>query len=273
MPGPADVERIEGDELRCLDPDASLRMKERIDSAAGQGDTLGGVVEVLAYGVPPGLGSHAHWDRRLDGLLAQAVMSIQSCKGVEVGDGSSMASAPGSSLLDLIAYEEGAGFHRLANHAGGIEGGISNGEAIVVRAAFKPIPTLGRPAPTVDISLPGERGSGGGALGRLRGTRRRGGGREHGGVDPGVRAAGKDGRRPHGRGGAALPGIPGRSQVVLSVGHIILIGFMGAGKTSGGRGPERAPGAHLDRHRCQGGGAFGHARGRHLPPGGRGVLP
>ncbi len=150
-PGPADRERVDADGLRCLDPAASARMKERIDEAAGQGDTLGGEVEVLAYGVPPGLGSHAHWDRRLDGLLAQAVMSVQSCKGVEVGDGFALAAAPGSSVLDLIAHGGQRGYHRLANHAGGIEGGISNGETVVLRAAFKPIPTLGRPAPTVDV--------------------------------------------------------------------------------------------------------------------------
>jgi chorismate synthase len=151
-PGPSDRDLVDSDDLRCLDAEASSRMKERIDSAAGDGDTLGGVVEVLAYGVPPGLGSHAHWDRRLDGLLAQAVMSIQSCKGVEVGEGFSLAAARGSSVLDLVARGGDRGYHRLANHAGGIEGGISNGEAVVLRAAFKPIPTLGRPAPTVDIA-------------------------------------------------------------------------------------------------------------------------
>lgn len=155
-PGLADVERIEADELRCLDGSASLEMKRRIDEAARAGDTMGGLVEVIADSVPAGLGSHAHWDRRLDGLLAQAVMSIQSVKGVEVGDGFALASLPGSKALDLIAYDEGRGYYRLADHAGGIEGGISNGEAIRVRAAIKPIPTLGRPAPTIDIETRAE---------------------------------------------------------------------------------------------------------------------
>jgi chorismate synthase len=150
-PGLEDMERIEGDELRCFDRSASLRMKQRIDEAARAGDTLGGIVEVIAYGVPAGLGSHAHWDRRLDGILSQAVMSIQSVKGVEIGDGFSLASLPGSKALDLIAHDEERGYYRLADHAGGIEGGISNGEMIRVRAAIKPIPTLGRPAPTIDI--------------------------------------------------------------------------------------------------------------------------
>lgn len=151
-PGLAELAALEGDEIRCLDERAAEEMKRSIDRAAEAGDTLGGVVEVLAYGVPPGLGSHVHWDRRLDGLLGQAVMSIQSVKGVGIGDGFSLAGSAGSSSLDLIAYRAGEGFYRTGNHGGGIEGGMSNGETVRIRAAMKPIPTLGKPAPSIDIS-------------------------------------------------------------------------------------------------------------------------
>jgi chorismate synthase len=152
LPLPSEREAIDGSPLRCLDGEATLRMVSLIEKARERGDTLGGVFEVLAYGVPPGLGSHVHWDRRLDGLLAQAVMSIQAVKGVEIGEGYRLAASWGSEAVDLIDYQEGRGFYRTSNRAGGIEGGISNGEVIRVRAAMKPIPTLGRPAPTVDIA-------------------------------------------------------------------------------------------------------------------------
>ncbi len=150
-PGLEDLAKAEENDLRCLDESASREMIKSIDQAAEAGDTLGGVFEVLAFSVPPGLGSHVHWDRRLDGLMGQALLSIQSVKEVGIGDGLTLALSPGSSSLDLIAYTRGEGFHRLENHGGGIEGGVSNGETIRVRAAMKPIPTLGKPAPTVDI--------------------------------------------------------------------------------------------------------------------------
>jgi chorismate synthase len=125
-------------------------MIKRIDEAKAAGDTLGGVVEVVVLGAPVGLGSYVHWDRRLDGRLAQAVMSIQAFKGVEIGLGFAAARLPGSQVHDEIGYEKG-GFLRRSNRAGGLEGGMTNGEAIVIRGAMKPIPTLYQPLQTVDL--------------------------------------------------------------------------------------------------------------------------
>jgi chorismate synthase len=146
-----DMLGADGNELRCLDPDASRRMVEAVDAAREEGDSLGGVFEVVAFGLPAGLGSHVHWDRRLDARLAAAIMSIQAVKGVEFGDGFEMARKKGSQAFDAIRYEEGRGFFRLSNHAGGLEGGMSNGEPLVVRAAMKPIPTTATPPDTVDL--------------------------------------------------------------------------------------------------------------------------
>ncbi len=150
-PLPEDLGAIDRNPMRCLDPEAAAKMMNLVEEARGAGDTLGGKVEVLAYGVPPGLGSHVHWDRRLDGLLAQALMSIQAVKGVECGEGFRLASLRGSASVDLIDYQEGRGFYRRSNLAGGIEGGMSNGETICLRIAMKPIPTMRKPATTVDI--------------------------------------------------------------------------------------------------------------------------
>ncbi len=150
-PLPEDLKTIDQDPMRCLDMEASAKMLNLVEEARAAGDTLGGKVEVLAYGVPPGLGSHVHWDRRLDGLLAQALMSIQAVKGVEIGEGFRMASVRGSLSVDLIDYQEERGFYRHSNLAGGIEGGMSNGEVIWLRVAMKPIPTMRKPATTVDI--------------------------------------------------------------------------------------------------------------------------
>ncbi|MDA8335323.1 MAG: chorismate synthase [Peptococcaceae bacterium] len=136
--------------VSCTDPAAGGAMIAAIDQAREAGDTLGGVVEIAVTGVPPGLGSHVHWDRRLDGRLAGALMSIQGIKGVEVGAGFAAAGAPGSAVHDEIVY--GSGFTRPTNRAGGIEGGISNGQVLLVRAAMKPIPTLGRPLASVDLA-------------------------------------------------------------------------------------------------------------------------
>lgn len=146
------LERADEDPMRCLDVKASLRMREKVDAARERGDSLGGVFEVLAFGVPPGLGSHVHWDRRLDGRLASAVMSIQAVKGVEVGDGFALAGMRGSDAVDAVVHTGGAGFSRASNRAGGIEGGISNGETLVLRAAMKPIPTMRRAVETVDLA-------------------------------------------------------------------------------------------------------------------------
>jgi chorismate synthase len=140
--------------VRCLDPEAEGRMIDAIDAAKGAGDTLGGVVEVVARGVPAGLGSHVSWDRKLDGRLAGALMSIQAIKGVEVGLGFEAAARPGSRVHDAIVLDgsgRGGGYGRVGNNAGGLEGGISTGQPIVLRAAMKPISTLMQPLRTVDL--------------------------------------------------------------------------------------------------------------------------
>jgi chorismate synthase len=149
-PGPQDAAAIDADPVRCLDVAASAAMQAEVDAARGEGDTLGGVVEVLAFGLPPGLGSHVHWDRRLDGRLAGALMSIQAIKGVEVGDGFATAARRGSAAHDEI---EGTsdGVRRVTNRAGGIEGGMSTGEPIRLRVAMKPISTVPRALGTVDV--------------------------------------------------------------------------------------------------------------------------
>jgi len=144
--------RAEASAVMCPDPIASQHMMEAVDRARDTGDTLGGVFEVRAYGVPCGLGSHVHWDRKLDGRLARAVMSIQAVKGVEIGDGFSAAARPGSAVGDEIFCSPERGLYRKTNHAGGIEGGVTNGQPVVVRAAMKPIPTLRRPLASVDLA-------------------------------------------------------------------------------------------------------------------------
>jgi chorismate synthase len=150
VPGPDDLAAIDADPVRCLDLGASAAMQAEVDAARMDGDTLGGVVEVVVYGLPPGLGSHVHWDRRLDGRLAGALMSIQAIKGVEVGDGFETAARRGSAAHDEI--EGGAdGIRRRTNRAGGIEGGMSTGEPIRLRAAMKPISTVPRALATVDV--------------------------------------------------------------------------------------------------------------------------
>jgi chorismate synthase len=144
-------ERRASSELACLDPEAEPRMKEAIHAGSHAGDTLGGCFEVIALGVPPGLGSHVHYDRKLDGRLAGALMSIQAIKGVEIGLGFEAAKRRGSAVHDPIGFDEARGFTRATNHAGGIEGGISNGMPIVCRAAMKPIATLRKALASVDV--------------------------------------------------------------------------------------------------------------------------
>jgi chorismate synthase len=151
LPGPQDAARVDADPVRCADPEASAAMVAEIDAARKDGDTLGGVVEVAVYGVPPGLGSFTHWDRRLDARLAGALMSIQAIKGVEVGDGFTTARRRGSAAHDEIETGPG-GVRRRTNRAGGIEGGMSSGEVLRVRAAMKPISTVPRALDTVDVS-------------------------------------------------------------------------------------------------------------------------
>jgi chorismate synthase len=143
--------RAEASELRCADPEAEKRMVRKIDEARAAGDTLGGVFELIVTGAPVGLGSHVHWDRKLNAKLAAALMSIQAIKGVEVGAGFGVANKPGSQVHDEILWSRKEGFYRKTNMAGGIEGGMSNGEAIVLRAAMKPIPTLYKPLRSVDM--------------------------------------------------------------------------------------------------------------------------
>jgi chorismate synthase len=141
--------------LNCADPELEQHMKAEVDAALKTGDSVGGVFEVVARGVPPGLGTYAQWDERLDGLLAGAVMSLQAVKAVEIGAGIMAASSPGSTVHDEIGYQRSSGFSgfvRSKNHAGGIEGGISNGEEIRVKGYLKPISTLRRPLQSVDFS-------------------------------------------------------------------------------------------------------------------------
>lgn len=152
---PVDWQQVEGSPVRCADARAEKAMMTSIDMAKGEGETLGGVFEVIASGVPVGLGSHVQWYRRLDGRIAQAVMSINAVKGVEVGTGFAVANMKGSQAHDIIEpARQGTAlpWRRVSNRAGGIEGGMSNGEPIVVRAAVKPIATLGKPLPSVDLS-------------------------------------------------------------------------------------------------------------------------
>jgi chorismate synthase len=150
LPGPGDLAAVDADPVRCLDQAASAAMVAEIDAARKDGDTLGGVVEVVAHGLPPGLGSHVHWDRRLDGRLAGAMMSIQAIKGVEIGDGFTTAARRGSQAHDEIEPGQG-GVRRLTNRAGGIEGGMSTGDPIRVRVAMKPISTVPRALATIDV--------------------------------------------------------------------------------------------------------------------------
>lgn len=152
-PTPAELDRVDESQVRCFDADAEAAMVAEIKAAAKDGDSLGGIVELLAYGVPVGLGSHVHWDRKLDGLLAQALLSIQAVKGVEIGDGFEMAGRRGSEAHDPITWDvEGGTYRRVTTRAGGVEGGMSTGELIVARVAMKPLATLNRPVlKTVDV--------------------------------------------------------------------------------------------------------------------------
>jgi len=144
--------RIDVSSLCCADPVAETMMRQRIAAAKATGDTLGGIFEVIVENVPLGLGDFDQWDRKIDGILAQALMSIQGIKGVEVGKGFMLAEMPGSAVHDALYYHAARGYYRQSNSAGGIEGGMTNGERIILRAAMKPIPTLYRPLPTVDIA-------------------------------------------------------------------------------------------------------------------------
>lgn len=151
LPTAEDTAALDADPIRCFDPETSGAMVEEIEDCQKSGDTLGGVVEVVAYGVPVGLGSHVHWDRRLDARLAAALMGIQAIKGVEIGDGFATASRRGSVAHDEIEYSDG-GVARRTNRAGGLEGGMTNSEPLRVRAAMKPISTVPRALDTIDTA-------------------------------------------------------------------------------------------------------------------------
>jgi chorismate synthase len=151
LPLPGDVDRLDADPLRCFDAETSALMVAEVDGAHKDGDTLGGVVEVLAYGVPPGLGSYVHWDRRLDAQLAAALMGIQAIKGVEVGDGFVTTTRRGSAAHDELHLSDGR-IARASDRAGGTEGGMSTGTVLRVRAGMKPIATVPHALPTVDVA-------------------------------------------------------------------------------------------------------------------------
>ena len=151
LPGPGDLAAVDADPVRCFDPATSAAMIEEVQRAQKDGDTLGGVVEVVVWGLPPGLGSHVHWDRRLDARLAGALMGIQAIKGVEVGDGFGLARSRGSAAHDEIVPGEG-GIVRATHRSGGTEGGMTTGEVLRVRAAMKPIATVPRALRTVDTA-------------------------------------------------------------------------------------------------------------------------
>jgi chorismate synthase len=152
LPGPDDVDALDADPVRCHDAATSALMVAEIDDCRRAGDTLGGVVEVVAWGLPPGLGSHVHWDRRLDSRLAGALMGVQAIKGVEVGDGFRTAARRGSAAHDEIERDADGAIRRRSGRAGGVEGGMTTGDVLRVRAAMKPISTVPRALDTVDVA-------------------------------------------------------------------------------------------------------------------------
>ncbi|MCJ0920719.1 chorismate synthase [Mammaliicoccus sciuri] len=144
-------QNIDHNDVRCINDDVAEKMRNRIDEAKKDGDSIGGIVEVVVENMPAGIGSYVHYDRKLDGRLAQAVVSINAFKGVSFGEGFKAAEKPGSEIQDEIAYDSEIGYHRLSNHLGGLEGGMSNGMPIVINGVMKPIPTLYKPLNSVDI--------------------------------------------------------------------------------------------------------------------------
>ncbi len=148
---PADFAQVDESPVRCLDPDAGRAMVNEINTLRKQNESLGGVFEVQVFGLVPGLGSHVSWEERLDGRLAMAILSIQAMKAVAIGDGYEVAGLPGSLAHDEIFYDEQRGYFRETNHAGGIEGGITTGDPLIVRGSMKPLPTLTKPLRSVDI--------------------------------------------------------------------------------------------------------------------------
>lgn len=157
IPGPEDLETIDASPVRCFDKSSEAAMIAAVEGASKAGDSLGGIVEILGFGVTPGLGSHVHWDRKIDGLLAQALMSIQAMKAVEIGDGWAIAARRGSEAHDEILWDEAAGYHRGSHRAGGTEGGMTTGDLLVARVAMKPLASLNKPIlKTVDTETKAE---------------------------------------------------------------------------------------------------------------------
>jgi chorismate synthase len=149
---PADFAHVDESPVRCLDPGASQAMVAEIDRLRKANESLGGIFEVRAFGLVPGLGSHVSWEERLDGRLGQAILSIQAIKAVSIGDGFEVAGLPGSQAHDEIFYDDARGYYRNTNRAGGLEGGMTTGDPVVVRGAMKPLPTLTKPLRSVDIA-------------------------------------------------------------------------------------------------------------------------
>jgi chorismate synthase len=147
-----DFENVDESPVRCLDPETSRKMVAEINTLRKANESLGGVFEVRAFGVVPGLGSHVSWEERLDGRLGQAILSIQAMKAVAIGDGVEVAGLPGSEAHDEIFYDEERGYYRETNHSGGVEGGMTNGDPVIVRGWMKPLPTLTKPLRSVDIA-------------------------------------------------------------------------------------------------------------------------
>ena len=241
--------RLDADPVRCLDPAASAAMVAEIDAAQKDGDTLGGVVEVLAYGLPPGLGSHVHWDRRLDSRLAGALMGIQAIKGVGVGDGFDSAARRGSQAHDEIERGADGGLHRRTARAGGIEGGMTTGEPLRVRAAMKPISTV--PARPRHRRRRHRRAGPGDqpAQRRVRGARGRHRRRGDGGAGAGRRRAGEVRRRLGDRDRAQRRGLPRAPAGDLSGAGRRAGGTAGVGQVDGGPGRRRPARRGVPRHR------------------------
>jgi chorismate synthase len=211
-PGPDDLDTVDASDVRCFDADAEARMIARIDAAHADNDTLGGVIEVIAYGLPPGLGSHVHWDRKLDTRLAAACLSVQAMKGVEFGDGFALADRPGSQAHDEIVHDDATGYDRLSDRAGGLEAGMSTGQPLRLRVAMKPISVA--PAAAQDRRPRHPRTCAGHhpALRRLRRPTRRGRARSRRRLRAGRRPAGED-RRRHRRPRSAATSPPTSTEI------------------------------------------------------------
>ena len=242
---PADFDGVDDDPVRCLDPEASAAMVDEINRLRKANESLGGSFEVRAFGLVPGLGSHISWEDRLDGRLAGAVASIQSVKGVAIGEAWDVAGRPGSEAHDEIFWSEKDGYFRETNHAGGLEGGMTNGQPLSVRAAIKPISTLTKPLRSVDTET---KAAGAGAarahrLDRRPGRRRRR--RGDGLPDPRPLLPREVRRRPHRRRARRRRRLQAAHRLprvsAVSRPAIVFIGFMGAGKSDRARRRPRAP--------------------------------